>query len=88
MRIYFVAGETSGDNHGAALMRALRQLHSNIEFLGRGGPQMKQAAGDQFLDWNAEAGVVGLWEVVKHYPYFRREFHRTLKEIARRPERS
>ncbi len=83
MRIYFVAGETSGDNHGAALMRALRQLHSNIEFLGRGGPQMKQVAGDQFLDWNAEAGVVGLWEVVKHYPYFRREFHRTLKEIAR-----
>ena len=83
MRIYFVAGETSGDNHGAALMRALRQLHSNIEFLGRGGPQMTQVAGDQFLDWNAEAGVVGLWEVVKHYPYFRREFHRTLKEIAR-----
>jgi lipid-A-disaccharide synthase len=81
-RIYFVAGEASGDNHGAALMRSLRRLQPSIEFFGRGGRQMKQVAGPNFLDWSHEAGVVGLWEVVKHYPYYRSEFHTTLREIA------
>jgi lipid-A-disaccharide synthase len=81
-RIYFVAGEASGDNHGAALMKALRELRPDIQLLGRGGSQMKQIAGPDFKDWSDEAGVVGLWEVVKHYPYFRREFQKALAEIA------
>ena len=82
MKIYLLAGEASGDNHGAALMEALRHFQPEIELLGRGGPRMKTLAGDRFLDWSDEAGVVGLWEVVKHYPYFRREFQKTLDEIA------
>jgi lipid-A-disaccharide synthase len=87
MTIYFVAGEASGDNHGAALMQALRRLQPDLQLLGRGGPQMKKVAGDRFLDWSNEAGVVGLWEVVKHYGYFRREFRKTLREIAQaKPE--
>ena len=83
MRLYFVAGEASGDNHGAALMRTLRRLRPDLELRGRGGPQMKQIAGENFRDWCDKAGVVGLWEVIKRYNYFRREFRRTLKEIAR-----
>jgi lipid-A-disaccharide synthase len=82
MKIYFVAGEASGDNHGAALMEALRRLNPKIELLGRGGPRMKALAGKQFTDWSAEAGVLGLWEVIRHYAYFRREFHNTLEEIS------
>ncbi len=31
MKIYFVAGETSGDNHGAALMEALRRFQPRID---------------------------------------------------------
>ncbi len=81
MKIYFVAGEASGDNHGAALMEALRRLQPDLQLLGRGGPKMKAIAGEHFFDWSHEAGVVGLWEVVKHYPYFRREFGKTLREI-------
>jgi lipid-A-disaccharide synthase len=80
--IYFVAGEASGDAHGAALMSALRQLQPEIKFLGRGGPQMKHRADDYLTDWSDAAGIVGLWEVVKHYAYFRKEFHKTLDEIA------
>jgi lipid-A-disaccharide synthase len=87
MTIYFVAGEASGDNHGAALMQALCRLQPGLQLLGRGGPRMKAVAGDRFLDWSDEAGVVGLWEVVKHYGYFRREFRKTLREIAQaKPE--
>ena len=83
MKLYLVAGEASGDNHGAALMQALRRLEPKLEFSGRGGPQMKQIAGENFLDWSAQAAVVGLWEVIKYYSYFRREFRRTLREIQK-----
>jgi lipid-A-disaccharide synthase len=89
--IYFVAGEVSADNHGAALMRSLRKLHGELNFIGRGGPQMQEVAGEsaiggirghgQFKNWISEAAVLGLWEVLKKYGYFREQFHETLREI-------
>src|ERR1051326_8137157 len=82
MKIYFVAGEASGDTHGAALMQSLRGLAPECEFHGRGGPRMRAIAGDGFENWIDAAAVVGLWEVVKHYRYFRKEFAHALEEIA------
>ncbi len=82
MVIYFVAGEASGDNHGAALMQSLRELDVDLRFIGRGGPQMKAIAGAQFNNWLEQAAVLGLWEVVKKYGYFRQQFHETLREIS------
>ncbi len=79
--IYFVAGEASADNHGAALMRALLKADVDLRFIGRGGPQMKAVAGDNFQNWIDKSGVLGLWEVIKHYGYFRKQFHETLQEI-------
>jgi lipid-A-disaccharide synthase len=79
--LYFVAGEVSGDNHGAALLRSLRELHPHLQFIGRGGPQMKAIAGEQFHDWIDHAAVIGLWEVIKSYGYFREKFGETLSEI-------
>jgi lipid-A-disaccharide synthase len=91
MIIYFVAGEVSADNHGAALMRCLRELNSELKFVGRGGPQMRDVAsesavgrirgGGQFKNWIGEAAVLGLWEVLRKYGYFRKQFHETLQEI-------
>ena len=81
MTIYFVAGEVSADNHGAALMRSLRALDADLKFIGRGGPQMQQIAGAQFKNWIGHAAVLGLWEVLRKYGYFREQFHQTLDEI-------
>ena len=81
MTIYFVAGEVSADNHGAALMRSLRTLDAELKFIGRGGPQMQDIAGEQFKNWIGHAAVLGLWEVLRKYGYFREQFHETLKEI-------
>ena len=81
MTIYFVAGEVSADNHGAALTRSLRQLDGELHFVGRGGPQMKEVAGEQFKNWISEAAVLGLWEVLRKYGYFREQFRETLQEI-------
>ena len=81
MTIYFVAGEVSADNHGAAVMRSLRVLDPELKFIGRGGPQMQQVAGAQFKNWIGDAAVLGLWEVLRKYGYFREQFRQTLNEI-------
>ena len=67
MTLYFVAGETSADNHGAALMSSLRRRDVDLNFIGRGGPQMRMIAGEKFKNWIENAAVVGLWEVIKKY---------------------
>ena len=81
MTIYFVAGEASADNHAAALMCSLRELDADLQFIGRGGPQMRKIAGEQFKNWIDDAAVLGLWEVIRKYGYFREQFHETLNEI-------
>ena len=81
MTIYFVAGEVSADNHGAALMRSLRELDPELKFIGRGGPHMQQVAGAEFKNWSGDAAVLGLWEVLRNYGYFREQFRQTLSEI-------
>src|SRR5437899_8195895 len=97
MTIYFVAGEVSADNHGAALMRCLRELNGELKFIGRGGPQMQEMAdesakgripgGEGFKNWISDAAVLGLWEVLRKYGYFRKQFRETLKEIlASKPD--
>ena len=81
MTIYFVAGEVSADNHAAALMRSLRVLDPELKFIGRGGPQMQQVAGARIKNWIGDAAVLGLWEVLRKYGYFREQFRQTLNEI-------
>jgi len=81
MTIYFVAGEVSADNHGAALMRSLRELDPGLKLIGRGGPQMQEISGTEFKNWIGDAAVLGLWEVLRKYGYFREQFQETLTQI-------
>jgi len=80
-RLHILAGEASGDARGAELMRALLERNSDIEFVGAGGPEMRAIGGPQIFDWADEA-VVGLWDVLKKYGYFRGQLHRMLEETA------
>jgi lipid-A-disaccharide synthase len=50
-RIYIISGESSGDAHGAVLMREIIRLAPDAQFFGAGGPQMQKIAGGQFMDW-------------------------------------
>jgi len=83
-----VAGEASGDTHGSALMRSLRGQDPGIRFTGKGGPKMAAVAsesGGTLDNWIAEAGVLGLWDVLRHYGYFKRKFEALLDELAANP---
>jgi lipid-A-disaccharide synthase len=79
--LWFVAGEASGDARAAEVMNELRSLNLSIRFLGAGGPKMHALAAKPFDNWIAEAGVLGLWDVLKHYGYFRRKFYHMLDQI-------
>ena len=42
---------------------------------------MREVAGEALMNWSDAAGVVGIWEVLKRYGYFRKQFQDTLDEI-------
>jgi lipid-A-disaccharide synthase len=67
LRVAIVAGETSGDALGAALIGALRERSGPIEVLGVAGPAMR-AAGCVALADAHELAVMGLIEPLKHLP--------------------
>lgn len=67
LRIALVAGEASGDLLGAALVRDLKALHPEAEFVGIAGPQMRAAGVEAWHDCE-ELAVMGLVEVLKHLP--------------------
>jgi lipid-A-disaccharide synthase len=74
-RILMVAGEASGDFHGARLAEALRRLDPRILVEGMGGSQMR-ATGVRLLADASTTAVVGLTELW--------EKRRALREALRR----
>jgi lipid-A-disaccharide synthase len=81
-RLYVVAGELSGDAHGAGLLRSLKTMVPAVEIHGVGGPQMSAVAGPGLVDWVEDAAVMGVWEVLKRYGWFKERFTRMLAELA------
>ena len=71
--IMFVAGEASGDLHGAALIKALLKKRKDITCFGFGGSRMKQAGMDLIIDLSQKS-VIGFVEVLKHWGFFKRSF--------------
>lgn len=82
-KIFIIAGEMSGDTHGAGLMSALEEHHAPVQFIGYGGPQMRRLGGQDVEDWVEQAGVLGLWEVLKVYGWFKKKMAQALELIAR-----
>lgn len=87
-KLFIVAGEVSGDTHGAGLMRCLLGLsegadqieEGEFEITGLGGPQMLGLS-NGIEDWLNDAAVLGLWEVLCRYGYFRRKMKETVSRI-------
>lgn len=81
-RIFIVAGEASGDSHGAELVRALRALDPDVQVECLGGPALVAAGAPSPFDF-VEHATMGFIPVVKKLPFFTR----TLRETAERLER-
>ena len=66
-RIFIIAGEASGDLHGANLVKALKGKKQNIIFSGIGGKFMQDAGVEIVVD-AATLSVVGITEVFSKLP--------------------
>lgn len=71
LKIFFSAGEPSGDQHAAGLIRELQNRTNDLQFEGFGGPEMKQS-GCQLLFPLTDLAVMGFLRVVPMLAKFRR----------------
>jgi lipid-A-disaccharide synthase len=65
--ILIVAGDPSGDLHGAALTHALRRRKPGIRVIAMGGMHLRRAA-DRFIYPLVEVGGFGFWEPLLKLP--------------------
>lgn len=83
-RILILAGEMSGDLHGARLLRAMKQRAPGLQAWGYGGDALA-AEGMELREHIRTLSVMGLVEVLKHYRYFQRIFTALEAEVRSNP---
>lgn len=78
-----VAGEASGDKHGASLARALKRLYpeTNFELFGSGGEEMRAAGVETLVDAR-DVAIIGVPEIARALSKLYRAY-RTLLRAAR-----
>lgn len=81
MKFYVIAGEASGDQQGALLMRELLRRQPDLEFVGLGGARM-HALAPGVEDWAEQAAVIGVVEVLRHAGYFLRRLDEMERRVA------
>tara|TARA_X000000368_G_scaffold418605_1_gene418967 strand:+ start:10339 stop:11469 length:1131 start_codon:yes stop_codon:yes gene_type:complete len=81
-KIVLIAGEDSGDLHGSHLMREIKSSDSSFEFHGIGGDQMIRE-GLKPIEHIKNLNVIGIVEVLKHYPRIKKIFNATLAFIKK-----
>ena len=80
-KLFIVAGESSGDRHGAHLVEELNR-RGDYEIHGVGGPMMKER-GVELLADITDIAVIGSVEVLKNYRRYRRVFDSVLDFLER-----
>jgi lipid-A-disaccharide synthase len=79
--VLIIAGEHSGDEHAARLVREFRAEQPGAKIAALGGPELA-AAGAQLLYDLTASSVVGLVEVLKNYSFFKALMEETLRWIG------
>jgi len=80
-RVMIIAGEASGDLHGAGVIRELKRLSPKVEVFGVGGDKMRRE-GMQLIYHVNELSFMGFMEVLKHLPVIQ-SVKRTLESVLR-----
>lgn len=82
-KIMLIAGEASGDAHGGRLVAALKTLNPQVECFGIGGRSMAACGCEILFDANL-ISVVGLVEVIKHYPVIKHAWDTAVNALKER----
>ena len=79
-KIFIIAGEDSGDLHGAKLIKEIKKVKPRASFFGVGGSRMKKE-GMHLTEHINQLNVIGFWEVLKSYKKIKKIFNKTLFDI-------
>ena len=79
-KILVVAGEASGDLHGAGLLKELKKINPDLDFFGMGGDKMKNE-GLKILYHINQVSFMGLFEILSHLSFLRRVFKNMIEQI-------
>jgi lipid-A-disaccharide synthase len=79
-KIFIIAGEASGDLHGAEFVKELLALNPHLEIYAWGGDKM-QAAGAKILKHYKDLAFMGFWEVLKNLGTIFKNFKQIKSEI-------
>ena len=71
LRLFFAAGEASGDHYAAALFTRIKMQHPHCQAQGLGGAESRAAGIHTVVDLQT-VSVMGLVEVLKHYGQLKR----------------
>lgn len=66
MKYYLIAGEASGDLHGANLIKAISAEDESAEFRFWGGERMAECSGNSPVVHYRNMAFMGFWEVVRN----------------------
>lgn len=78
--LLIIAGEHSGDEQAARLVLELKARHPDLSIAALGGVKLAETGAHLVYDMTASA-VVGFFEVVRHYPFFKILFGKVLDWI-------
>lgn len=76
-----IAGEHSGDQHAARLIKGLLEVRPEFNVVALGGGRLENAGAQLLYDLTRHS-VVGFFEVLKSYSFFRDSFHRIVGWIS------
>ncbi len=80
--ILIIAGENSGEKHGAQLVRQFKKIQPSFTFYGIGGQHMAEE-GVRLLYSVEDLALVGFFEIITHIPRLKRIFNHLEKETQR-----
>src|SRR5437879_1233345 len=83
-RVLLVAGEASGDLHGADLLAALRTRRPDVEVFGIGGGRLREAGMETVAD-AGEVATVGVTEVVGRLRTLLRAYRALVRTLRAEP---
>tara|TARA_X000001036_G_scaffold432536_1_gene468588 strand:+ start:910 stop:2034 length:1125 start_codon:yes stop_codon:yes gene_type:complete len=80
IKFFIIAGEPSGDLHGAKLIQAIKSINNNTSFMGHGGDLM-QNEGMKIIEHTNNLSIMGFKEVIMHLPRMLKIMKKTIKII-------
>lgn len=76
-KILIIAGEASGDMHGAALVAELKKINPSLSFFGVGGDKMEKE-GVSLVEHTDKMAIMGFTEVLTRYGFLKKVFNKVI----------